>query len=70
MFDTELENNSEVSKLKRGKAADVADLTAEHLLFSHPILPVVLSRVFRLILLFSHVPTGFKLSYIVFFGVR
>jgi len=63
-FDTELVSN-EVSKLKRGKAADIAGLTAEHLLFSHPILLVVLSRLFRLILLCSHVPNGFKLSYIV-----
>jgi len=63
-FDTELVSN-EVSKLKRGKAADIAGLTAEHSLFSHPILPVVLSRLFRLILLCSHVPNGFELSYIV-----
>ena len=63
-FDTELVS-SELSKLKRGKAADITDLTAEHLLFSHPILSVVLSRLFRLILLCSYVPNGFKHSYIV-----
>ena len=53
------------SKLKRSKAFDIAGLTAEHLLFRHPILPVVLSRLFRLILLCGHVSNGFKLSYIV-----
>jgi len=63
-FHTELVSNV-ISKLKRGKAADIAGLTADHLLFSYPILPVVLTRLFRLILLSSHVADGFKLSYIV-----
>ena len=54
-----------VDKLKRGKASNIAGLTAEHLLFSHSILHVVLSRLFRLILLCGHVSNGFKLSYIV-----
>jgi len=39
-FDTEIVGNV-ISKLKRGKASDIAGLTAEHLLFSHPILPVL-----------------------------
>jgi len=63
-FDTETVGNV-ISKLKRGKASNIAGLTAEHLLFSHPILSVVLSRLFRLILLCGHVPNGFKPSYIV-----
>jgi len=63
-FDTELVSNV-LSKLKRGKAPDMIGLSAEHLIFSHPILSVILSRLFRLILLSGHVPLGFKISYIV-----
>ena len=33
-------NGDVISKLKRGKAADIAGLTTKHLLFSHPILQV------------------------------
>jgi len=40
-----------LTKLKRGKAADIFGLSAEHLIFSHPALFVVLARLFRLILL-------------------
>ena len=35
------------------------------LIFSHPILPVILSRFFNLILCTRYVPVGFKRSYIV-----
>ena len=35
-FDTELVSKV-VSDLKRGKAADIAGLTSEHLIFSHPL---------------------------------
>jgi len=51
--------------LKYGKAPDIYGLTAEHLLRSHPILPVILSRLYQLILLHKLVPTGFGYSYIV-----
>jgi len=39
-----------ISKLKHGKAAVIEGLMAEHLMFSHPILPVSLSKLFNLIL--------------------
>ena len=35
------------------------------LIFSHPILPVILSRFFNLILCTRYVPVDFKRSYIV-----
>ena len=63
-FDTELVS-SVLSKLKRGKAADFVSLSAEHLLFGHPVLPVVLSKLFNLILICNYIPQGFKVSYIV-----
>ena len=52
-FDTEL-----VSKV-------LLDLKCEHLLRAHPILPVILSKLFQLSLLHKRVPAGFGCSYIV-----
>ena len=40
-------------------------LTAEHLIYSHPSIAVVLSKLFQLIMLYGHVPSGFRHSYIV-----
>jgi len=54
-----------ISKLKHGKAAGIDGLMAEHIMFSHPILPVILSRLFNLMLSIRYVPHGFKFSYIV-----
>ena len=54
-----------ISRLHRGKAADIVGLTAEHLLNSHPSLPVVLCKLFKLIMSYNHVPQGFRYSYIV-----
>jgi len=51
--------------LERGKAADIVGLSAKHLLFCHPVLSMVLSKYFQLILLSSYVPAGFKCSYMV-----
>jgi hypothetical protein len=64
LFDTELVSKV-IDNLKRGKAAGLDGLTAEHLTHSHPILPCVLSRLFNLILLSGHVPAGFGHSYTV-----
>jgi len=63
-FETELVCKT-IKNLKRGKAPDIEVLTAEHLLFCHPALPVVLSKFFNLILRTLHIPSGFKYSYIV-----
>ena len=48
-----------------GKAPDLAGLTAEHLQRAHPILPVILSKFFQLIVMARHVPVWFGHSYIV-----
>ena len=54
-----------IFNLHCGKAPDVTGLTAEHLRYSHPSLPVILSKFFRLIVLCKYVPLGFCNSYIV-----
>jgi len=51
--------------LQCGKALDINVLTAEHLLRAHPVLPVILSKLFQLSLLCKRVPTSFGYSYIV-----
>ena len=43
VFDTELVSKI-ISNLKLGKATDIDGLTGEHLLHSHPILQVIISR--------------------------
>jgi len=52
-------------RLKRGKAADIDGLSNEHLSSCHPVLSVILSRLFNLILSSRYTPLGFKRSYIV-----
>jgi len=63
-FDTEMVSKI-IFDMKRGKAADIDGLTVEHLQYSHPIILVLLSKLFRLILVSRYIPTGFKRSYIV-----
>ena len=64
LFDTELVSKV-ILGLKRGKAPDIDGLSCEHILFSHPSLQVIISKLFRLILNTKSIPTGFKRSYIV-----
>jgi len=54
-FDTELVCKV-ITELKRGKAVDIEGLSNEHLIFSHPILPVILSRFLHLISCTRYVP--------------
>jgi hypothetical protein len=64
MFDVEL-LEAVLSKLKRGRAAGLDTLSAEHLLNSHPSLPCFLSELFNLMLRSGHVPATFCNSYTV-----
>ena len=64
VIDTELVS-SVISRLQGGKAPDIAGLTSEHLVYSHPSVSVVLCKLFKLIMQRRHVPVGFRLSYIV-----
>ena len=51
-IDTELVSNI-LDKLKRGKAVDIDGLSAEHLLFCHPSISVILAKLFQTMMLFS-----------------
>ena len=64
IIDTELVS-SVIARIARGKAADAVGLSAEHLIYSHPSISVVLAKLFKLIMLYRHVPAGFRYSYIV-----
>ena len=64
VIDTELVE-SVINKLDRGKAAGLDGVAAEHLQYSHPLLPVVLSKLFNLMLQAGHVPADFAKSYTV-----
>ena len=64
LLDTELVSTV-ILNLKRGKAADVDGLMAEHLLFCHLIASVILSKFSRILMITHYIPRGFKCSYIV-----
>ena len=51
--------------MKRGKAAGLDDLMIEHVLYSHPVLIVILAKLFNLVVSAAYVPYGFRLSYTV-----
>ena len=54
-----------IRSLKRDRAAGHDGIAAEHLLYSHPILVVLLSCLFRIILLHKCVPDAFGIGMIV-----
>jgi len=64
LFDTEMICRI-ISYMKRGKAPGIDGLSIEHLSYSHPALPVLISKLFNLIFACGYVPSGFKQSYIV-----
>jgi len=64
VIDAKLVSNV-ISRHKRGKAADIAGVSAEHLLHSHPSVDLVLYKLFNLIIKRGYVPSGFRYSYIV-----
>ena len=63
-FDVELIEDL-LYKMKRGKAAGLDGLTVEHVIHSHPIVLVVLSKLFNLCVSVGYVPKSFGLSYTV-----
>ena len=54
-----------VHDLKRARAAGFDGITAEHLLYSHPVICVLLSLLFRLMLMYSCVPGAFGVGMII-----
>jgi len=63
-FDAELVE-SVIGKMKRGKAAGLDGIMCEHLLFSHPLLPGILAKLFNKMIAIGHVPYSFGQSYTV-----
>jgi hypothetical protein len=51
--------------MKRGKVVGLDGLSAEHLLFCHPCLPYLLSKLFDLAIQSGKVPHSFGLSYTI-----
>ena len=63
-FDVELVDKI-ISSLKKGKAAGLDGLTAEHLQFCHPVLPLILVKLFNILMSFGYIPVCFDQSYTV-----
>ena len=63
-FDAELVEKA-VAKMKRGKAAGLDGLTAEHLQYGHSLLPALLAKLFNLMMQTGNVPPQFGESYTV-----
>ena len=57
--------DSTVRQIKFGKAPGLHNLTAEHLIHSHPSLISILVKLFNIMISCGSVPTGFGRSYTV-----
>ena len=64
VFDAESIENV-LSSMKKGKAAGLDGLTVEHLQHCHPCLPMLLAKLFNLIMQVGKVPDSFGLSYTI-----
>jgi len=58
LFDAALTEDV-IRKMKGGKDAGLDGITAEHLKYSHALLPAVLFNLFNLLMLVGHVPDSF-----------
>jgi hypothetical protein len=64
VFDAEVVGNV-VNEMKKGKAAGLDGLTAEHFQHCHPCVPTILSKLFNLIMEVGKVPDNFGSSYTI-----
>ena len=64
VFSVELLSNL-LNKMKNGKAVGLDELTCEHLKYSHPIIIVILCKLFNLFVVNGHVPESYGRSYMV-----
>ena len=62
LFDVELVSKL-MSNMTNGKAAGLDEITSEHLKFSHPIVVVILTKLFNIYIDKSHLPIAFGASY-------
>ena len=63
-FDVELISKV-ILDLEHGKARGLDDLSAEHLIYAHPSVVIILSKVFDLIVKHNVVPDGFRSNYVI-----
>jgi len=63
-FDTRL-IGSAVSDMSNGKAAGLDGLSAEHMKYSHPIVIIILCKLFNLFVRIGYLPSSFGTSYTV-----
>ena len=54
-----------ISKLKFGKTAALDQLTSEHLVNCHPIIALILTELFNLMIMFEYVPDSFARGILV-----
>ena len=54
-----------IAEMENGKAPGLDGLTVEHLLYAHPSVVVILSKLFELIVAHCIIPDGFRYNYIV-----
>ena len=54
-----------IADMESGKAPGLDGLTAEHLVYAHPSVVVILSKLFELIVAHCIIPDGFRYNYIV-----
>ena len=63
LIDVELLSNL-IFRMKKGKAADLDELSCEHLMYCHPIIVIILSKLFKLFIELGHDPQGFDVIYL------
>ena len=54
-----------IRKLKLGKAIGADRISAEHIVYAHPIIVTILTKLFNLLLLFEYVPDGFGIGILI-----
>jgi len=58
LFSLELVENT-IANLKKGKAASLDKLTAEHILYAHPCVVLIITKILNLMLIYEYVPDAF-----------
>jgi hypothetical protein len=54
-----------IASMASGKAAGLDELSSEHLMYSHPVVVCILTKLFNLFILYGHIPASFGCSYTV-----
>ena len=54
-----------IAKMKRGKAAGLDELSVKHLIYCHPVVVILLCKLFIFFVSSGHIPASFAASYTV-----